>query len=85
MTLVVLALSWVLGMASVALWDAPWWMAAAWWLALTPAVLARRGRQAALLALLAALFAAGGSWRFEQWQERPTPALSGYVGRTLLL
>jgi len=72
-------------MASVALWDAPWWMAGAWWLAVSPAVFARWGSQAALVVLCAAVLAVIGSWRFEQWQERPAPGLAGYVGRAVLL
>lgn len=72
-------------MASVALWDAPWWMAGAWWIALSPAVLARWGVRAALLVMFAALVATTGAWRFDQWQERPVPSLAAYVGRTLLI
>lgn len=83
MKLVVWALAWLAGMAAVALWGAPWWMAGAWLAAALPAVLARMGGKAALVAGVAILFALGGGWRFEGWQDRAVPDLARYVGRTV--
>ncbi|HNM76774.1 MAG TPA: ComEC/Rec2 family competence protein, partial [Tepidiformaceae bacterium] len=39
MTLIVVGLCWVLGLLPVGLWDAPWWMGAAWLVASSPVAL----------------------------------------------
>ncbi|MBI2765472.1 MAG: ComEC/Rec2 family competence protein [Chloroflexi bacterium] len=81
MTLVILALAWLLGIAAVALWEAPGWMAAAWVLAAMPAVWAVRGRRDAALIAVAALVALAGGVRFAGWADRDAPDLARYVGR----
>jgi competence protein ComEC len=54
-------------------------------LALLPAIGSRWGLKAAVLVVAAATLACAGGWRFEGWQERPTPDLAQYVGRTVVL
>lgn len=81
MKLVVWALAWLAGIAAVALWGAPWWMAGAWVALALPAVLTRMGGKAALVAAVAIVFALAGGWRFDRWENRPPPDLARYVGR----
>ena len=80
MTLPFLAAAWLLGFAAVGAWDAPAWMAGAWFVAAAPAALVLRGRSAGVLLLAAALLALLGAWRFEQWADRPLPDLARSLG-----
>jgi len=78
-TLVVWALAWLLAIAAVALWSAPWWMGGAWLAAASPAVFTLLGRRAGLVVVVGALLALGGGWRFAHWLDRPPPDLVRYV------
>ena len=69
----------------MSLWDAPWWMAAAWVAAATPAFLQIRNRRPLFLALLAVVCALAGGWRFHQWDSRAEPALAQYIGSSVTL
>ncbi len=80
MTLPLLAAAWLLGFAAVAVWDAPVWVAGAWFAAAAPAALVLRGRSAGVLLLAAAVLALLGAWRFEQWADRPLPDLARSLG-----
>ncbi|MBI5946646.1 MAG: ComEC/Rec2 family competence protein [Chloroflexi bacterium] len=80
MTLIVLALCWLLGIAAVGLWGAPVWMAGAWLLLALPLGHAWRGREAAVVMALGALLAVSGAARYHAWEERPLPRLAEVVG-----
>ncbi len=80
MTLVILALAWLLGFSVAGLWSAPLWLAGGWFLAAVPAALLIRGRGAALLLAGAALLAVAGAWRFEGWADEELPDLARSVG-----
>lgn len=85
MKLVVLALSWLLGMAAVALWQTPPWAVAAWLVLAAPVVTALLGRRALpWLALCAALALVAG-FRFEGWFERETPGWTRALGREVTI
>ncbi|MBA4179304.1 MAG: DNA internalization-related competence protein ComEC/Rec2 [Anaerolinea sp.] len=85
MALVFVALAWLMGMAAVSLWGAPWWTAGAWLLLGSPLVLTGRDR------VTTAIFAAGlagallSGWRFETWEQRASPQLARYVGVDVVL
>jgi competence protein ComEC len=85
MTLPLVALAWLLGIAAVAIWDAPAWMGAAWVACLVPVAALWMGRRGAVVMGLAALLALGGGLRFAGWQDRPLPDLASYAGQTLSL
>ncbi len=80
MTLPVLALGWLLGMAAVATWGAPVWMAGAWLALLAPVGYAVAGRRGAVVLAAAAVLAVLGAARFEGWRDRDPPALAALVG-----
>ena len=80
MTLPVLAAAWLLGFAAVGIWDAPPWMAGAWFAAAAPAALVLKGRGAGALLLAAALLAVVGAWRFALWADEPLPDLARSLG-----
>ena len=80
MTLVILALAWLLGFSVAGLWSAPVWLAGGWFLAAVPAALLIQGRGAALLLAAAALLAVAGAWRFEGWADEELPDLARSVG-----
>ncbi|HET7738514.1 MAG TPA: ComEC/Rec2 family competence protein, partial [Tepidiformaceae bacterium] len=85
MILPFLALAFLLGVVGVATWDAPAWIAGASLALAAPGVYAWRGKQAALLVLIAASFALVGGYRFAAWEHRPTPDLARYVGQSVRL
>ena len=80
MTLPIIALAWLLSMAAVALWGAPWWAVGVLVIATLPLIFARFGRQGAVVLLAAGLLALVGGWRFEQWELRHAPDIQRYVG-----
>lgn len=84
MALVLVSVAWLMSMAAVALWNAPWWMTGAWLLLASPLAIGRgRGAKAVLAgALIAALV---GGWRFEAWQQRDQPPLARWVGQKAML
>ena len=79
MTLVILALAWLLGFSVAGLWSAPVWLVGGWFLAALPAALLIQGRSAALLLAAAALLAVAGAWRFEGWADEALPDLARSV------
>lgn len=81
MKLPIIALAWLLSMASIALWGAPWWTVAVLLLAGLPIVFARLGREWAVVVLAAALLALVGGWRYDRWEQRAPPDLARYVGQ----
>ena len=83
MILPLLAVAWLVAIATVAIWSAPPWVAAATVAALCPVVSLVRGRQATTLAVIAAAVALVGGVRFAAWNDRSIPDLSHYVGRNL--
>src|SRR5689334_25394105 len=85
MTLPVLALGWLLGIAAVATWDAPVWMAGTWIALVAPIGYLVAGRRGAIVLAAAALLAVLGAVRFEAWRDRTSPALASFLGseRTL--
>ncbi len=85
MTLIVLALCWLLGIAAAGLWGAPVWMASAWLLLALPLGYAWRGQKAAGVMALGALLALCGAARYDTWEERPLPGLAAFVGSRVTL
>ncbi|MEP7216800.1 MAG: DNA internalization-related competence protein ComEC/Rec2 [Anaerolineaceae bacterium] len=85
MALVLISLAWLLSMASVALWVAPWWGIGAILVGSVPLVYAKFGRQGVVTLLAAATLALVGGWRFEQWQDRAAPDIARYVGQKVEL
>jgi len=85
MALVLISLAWLLSMASIALWGAPWWTVAAFLVGASPLVYARFGRQGAVILLAAAVLALAGGWRFDQWEQRAAPDFARYVGQAVEL
>lgn len=81
MTLVVIALANLAGLAAIALWGAPGWMGAAWALALVPLAWTKWGQGAAAVLVAAAAVALVGGLRFEMWRDRPEPALAAFTGQ----
>lgn len=84
MTLPLLALGWLLGIASVALWDAPGWAAGAVAFAGCAGVFALRRAWLPLALAMAAFALIGGLW-FARWYHAEPPSLSRYVGETVTL
>lgn len=80
MTLPIIALAWLLSMAAVALWGAPWWTVGALVIATLPLVFARFGRRGVVILLAAGGLALLGGWQFEQWEQRDAPDIQRYVG-----
>ena len=85
MALVLISLAWLLSMAAVALWGAPWWAVAAIVASTLPFVYARFGPRNAVIVIAAALLALVGGWRFDQWQQRAAPDIARYVGEKVEL
>ncbi len=85
MTLPLLAAAWLLGFAAVGVWDAPVWVAGAWFAAAAPGAWALRGRGAAALLGAAAVMALLGAWRFEGWAAEPLPDLARSAGTQVAL
>src|SRR5436190_74782 len=84
MVLPLVGIGWLAGIAAVALWDAPWWLAAVVLaLVAAPAALWQRrlDRAAALLATAVVLAAALGGARFAAWDHRDAPSLSRFLGQ----
>ena len=80
MTLPIIALAWLLSMAAVALWGAPWWTVGALVIATLPLIVAGFGRQGTVVVLAAGRLALVGGWRFEQWELSNAPDIQRYVG-----
>lgn len=76
---------WFMAIASVALWNAPWWLAGTAVLGALPAAGTLGGRRAVRLALLGALFAYAGAARFEPWFTRAAPDVARYSGQEVTL
>ena len=85
MTLVVLALAWLLGFCVAGLWGAPPWLAGAWFLTAVPAAFLARGSGPALLLATAALLAVAGAWHFETWADEELPDLAHSLGAEVVL
>lgn len=85
MTLPLLAAAWLLGFAAVGVWDAPVWVAGAWFAAAAPGAWTLRGRGAAALLGAAAVMALLGAWRFEAWADEPLPDLARSAGTEVTL
>lgn len=83
MTLILLGLAWLAGIAAVALWSAPPWVGAMLVACLIPAaVVYRRWKLARLLAAMV-IFSLAGGLIFSTWQQRATPDAVRYIGRTV--
>lgn len=84
MTLVLLAIGWLLGIAAVALWSAPWWAGAAILACFMVGGAAWRQRPSlppvAAAMLLAALVS---GLLFARWEARPGPEAAQYLDRTI--
>ncbi len=84
--LIAIGLGWVVGMVPVAVWDAPWWMGAAWLAASTPALIAAgpiRGRHMLAVGLTLAAIVSG--WRLERGSGTDVPPWIGLVGQEVRL
>ncbi|MGE5595850.1 MAG: DNA internalization-related competence protein ComEC/Rec2 [Hyphomicrobiales bacterium] len=80
MALPLLAITWLLAMALVALFDAPGWLLAAALAPVVPVAARLPGRNAAWLAATACVLALIAGVRFERWLERDAPGLAAFVG-----
>lgn len=83
MSLVVVSLAWLLGIATVAAWDAPWWIAGCSLVLLVPAALSGHLPIRYGLLLAAAIAALVGGARFAAWERQPPPGLASYLGQEL--
>ncbi|MEO6397177.1 MAG: DUF4131 domain-containing protein, partial [Tepidiformaceae bacterium] len=85
MTFPIIALVWLLSIASVALWAAPWWSVGVLTVAASPLAFPTFGRNGALILLAAGLLALVGGGRFQSWEARPAPGIAAYLGQGVLL
>lgn len=85
MALVLLALAWLGGIASVALWNAPAWLAGVYILALLPALLQGWLPRKPVILVAAVVMATLGAARFDAWQNADAPDLTQYVGERVEL
>ncbi|MDZ7729313.1 MAG: ComEC/Rec2 family competence protein [Dehalococcoidia bacterium] len=83
MLAVVLAIAWFAGIASVAAWGAPSWLAGAAIACGIPVVARFTGPRYVLLAVAAATVALAGAARFDGWASQPAPVLVDYAGETV--
>lgn len=86
MTLVVVGLAWVAGLVAVGIFDAPWWMGAAWVAAALPAFLLWapfKGRYALAAVSVAAALIAG--YRLSGVSEPTRPAWAAAIGSEVQL
>jgi competence protein ComEC len=79
-TLIVLGLAWLSGIAAVALWNAPPWLTGVAFAGAVPFVLQRVPGVRPWLLAGAVVFALAGGWRFGGWQSSPLPDLAKHVG-----
>ena len=85
MALVFVALAWLMGIAAVSAWQAPWWMAGAWLLVSAPLVLRGRDRATKAVFALAIAGALVSGGRFETWEQRDQPLLARHLGEEVVL
>ncbi len=83
MTLVAVSLAWLLTIASVALWDAPWWLPALFVVPVAGFFILRRRRRHAIVATICIPLALFGAWRFASWRDAAPPDTARYVGTTV--
>lgn len=85
MTLILVAVGWLAGIAVVALWSTPSWVGAALTAGLAPVVLLMgtptRARTAVVMAIVLAALAGGAI--FAHWDGRPAPDAVRYLGHTV--
>ena len=84
MALVLVSLAWLAAMAAVGVWDAPWWMGAAWALALLP-LAGRWGRRGWVVGGACVVAAVVGGARFASWGGGDVSAMEPFLGREIVV
>jgi competence protein ComEC len=82
-TLVAVSVAWLLAIASVALWDAPWWLPGLLVAPFAGFFAARRQRRNTMVAAACVPLALFAAWNFAHWRDAAPPDIARYVGTSV--